>query len=489
MRSFDVFDTLIARKCVEPEAIFALVENDLGMAGFARMRIEAERRLQGREYQIDDIYAQLRQARDLPADTLSFAQERELLHELDQVIPIARHLAQVGDGDVLVTDTYLPTPFIGQLLERAGLRRVVSIVRSADGKATGRIWQALQESVGVGRHLGDNPHSDGEMARRHGIRSTISGTSRPTPLEEHLSRSGYRGIALLARILRLGIADNDPVALALKEVQANINIPLLILASMDLRHRIANSPRPPDRLLFSSRDCLNWQRIFQAMPVPEDRAGGYDCRYFLTSRIARVSGTPAYVDYFRSLATERSLVIDLCGTGLTLAKLYATAGIAPATHLLYMIGEGSVRDSYGAGFAAGLASDASALVHATDGVGNLALELMNAASHGMALDAAEFAAMPQKVYMPRLAPVEYDERQLAWLEGMADLVETATEWFADPFLESMLREEALNAARNAAPTLLPLLRQAEDTPILAEAFLRTHLEADASVYAMLGCSP
>lgn len=489
MQSFDVFDTLIARKCIHPEAVFSMVGEDLGIPEFARMRVESERQLHGGEHQIDDIYARLRARFDLPEETLAFAKERELLHELDQVIPIARQLRQVRDGDILVSDTYLPAAFIGELLERAGLRRIVSIVRSTDGKSTGRIWRTLTETCAPDRHFGDNPAADGEMARRHGIHATITGISRPTPDEEHLLRSGQEGIALLARILRLGISEDDPVAQALLELQAGLNLPILMLANMDLRRRIAHLDRKPDRILFSSRDCRHWHRLFRSQPVPESWAAEVDSCYFLTSRVARVSSSPSYLNYFRHLASDRSLVVDLCGTGLTLAKLYAAAGLAPRTHFLYLIRGGQVTERYRAAFAGDLAQNASALIDSTNGTGNVALELMNATSHGMTIDMTDIPGVPHRVFLPRLASPEFSTIQTAWLEKMAGLVETAAEWFADPYLEARLQDDAEFAKAGPVQALLPLLRQAETSTVLAESFLQTHLDLDAAIYRQLGCPP
>lgn len=481
MRSFDVFDTLIARKCIFPEEIFAFVGQETGIAGFARLRIEAEGSLQGGEYRLDDIYEALRRRFDLPRETLAYAKERELLQELDNVIPIARHLGQVGDGDLLVTDTYLPTDFVGRLLERAGLDKIVTIVRSAEGKRSGRIWRALQSAGPISMHLGDNAHSDGEAARRHGFTTTLSTVSRPSPLEAHLYNSGCRGIALLARILRLGASDADPAALALKELQANVNVPLLLLASLDLGRRLANHAEPPDRILFSSRDSRHWRRVFQSTPMPREWELAYEVEYFLTSRLARVAGSPDYLRYFHRLAGARSVVIDLCGTGLSLARLYARAALAPRTHLLLMIDGGEVRDRYREGFAQGLAASATSMFRASQGAGNLALELMNATNHGMVLDMTELASEPEPVFHPRFAPAEYSERQIMLLDAMASVIDGAVEWLADPLLEAAIREEAVPGVGRATDILSPLLRQAENAGVLAEAFLATHLEADRGI--------
>jgi len=56
VNSYDVFDTLITRRCIDPKIIFAQVEKRERVEGFARARIEAEASLAGKGYNFDEIY-------------------------------------------------------------------------------------------------------------------------------------------------------------------------------------------------------------------------------------------------------------------------------------------------------------------------------------------------------------------------------------------------------------------------------------------------
>ena len=122
MRSFDIFDTLIARKCIWPQAIFSLVEQRIGSPGFATLRIRAEAELQGTEHTLDDIYRRMISNGGMDVEFAERARTMELATELENVIPIAAQLQRVRDGDLLISDTPLPAEFLVQLLERAGLR-------------------------------------------------------------------------------------------------------------------------------------------------------------------------------------------------------------------------------------------------------------------------------------------------------------------------------------------------------------------------------
>ena len=59
MRTFDIFDTLIARRCIDPALVFEIVERKVGRPGFARARRQAEKVVSERDYTLDDIYAEL----------------------------------------------------------------------------------------------------------------------------------------------------------------------------------------------------------------------------------------------------------------------------------------------------------------------------------------------------------------------------------------------------------------------------------------------
>ena len=63
LRTWDIFDTLIARRCIFPQRVFELVEQRIGFKGFAQLRLRAEQLIQqiGINYKLDDIYDVLRQ--------------------------------------------------------------------------------------------------------------------------------------------------------------------------------------------------------------------------------------------------------------------------------------------------------------------------------------------------------------------------------------------------------------------------------------------
>jgi hypothetical protein len=119
-------------------------------------------------YGLRDIWQEVRRALGLDDAAAARLRELEVQIEHEEAIPVTENLAQVRDGDLLVSDTYLPAEVVLSLLRRAGLERAVALVVSNDGKFRGRVWPQLLAKVAIGQHFGDNPHSDGKTPSEAG---------------------------------------------------------------------------------------------------------------------------------------------------------------------------------------------------------------------------------------------------------------------------------------------------------------------------------
>src|SRR5258706_13131009 len=142
INSFDVFDTLIARRSVEPRAVLRRLEDRAGVPGLTPARIAADQRLggHGQPYDLGDIWQEVGRVMGLDSSTIDRLRELEVQIEHEEVIPVVENLALVRDGDLLVSDTYLPAEIVRSLLRHAGLERTVALVVSNDGKFRGWIW-------------------------------------------------------------------------------------------------------------------------------------------------------------------------------------------------------------------------------------------------------------------------------------------------------------------------------------------------------------
>ncbi len=321
--SFDVFDTLIARRCLEPWRIFERVGAKLGAANFVFHRKQAEAKVAIKPYTLDDIYAELVATGRLTPEQAEAGKAAEIAAEIDNVVPIAENLGKVRDGDVLISDMYLGETAIRQLLDKAGFTRKVGLVVSSDGKRSGDIWPKALSRIAIGRHLGDNRVSDIEMPARHGIRCDHAASSAPSDIETTLMGLNLRDLALLCREARLRTWTDDAPLRHLQLIQVNLNFPLLVLASVKLLRFVQETGAK--RVLFSSRDSNLWLPLFEAMA----RDAGVDCvsEYFYTSRMARTNPSPDYLAYAGARLGEGSIVVDLCGTGWSLAHLADRLGL------------------------------------------------------------------------------------------------------------------------------------------------------------------
>src|SRR5260221_9611164 len=72
VNSFDVFDTLIARRCVEPRRVLDKLEVRSGIPGLAAARLAADRQLgvEGRPYTLTEIWQQVGRVSGLDTPTI-----------------------------------------------------------------------------------------------------------------------------------------------------------------------------------------------------------------------------------------------------------------------------------------------------------------------------------------------------------------------------------------------------------------------------------
>jgi hypothetical protein len=334
--SFDLFDTLVARRCFDPLAIFSAVETKSGTANFAHLRQAVEAQLwNAGDYDLNDIYAALGQATGWPQGVLDLLRALELVEEWDNLFPIAQMVARVGPNDVIISDMYLPDGFLRRLVDQTlGLPgRLLHV--SSHGKHRGEVWARLKATHRVLRHHGDNAEADVRSPARAGIEAEHVTLAAWTLAEAALIRAGLAPQAYAIRKARLSYDAPDLDHANAARVQFELNLPLLVLASADvLTHAGAIGA---DTLLLCARDCHLWARLMRLFaprwrPIPT-------VRYILASRALMLSGGAGYERYFGEAAGRRNLVVDVSGTGRSLAHFIAESG-RQATTQAYLAARG-----------------------------------------------------------------------------------------------------------------------------------------------------
>ncbi|UWU51561.1 glycosyltransferase [Limnospira platensis] len=193
--SFDIFDTLLTRRCLEPQDIFLYVAEDatvkriLNHIDFSFYRVLAEKSVRERltnqmvnqDPTIDNIYEELgsllslsiqdiEQLKKIEIDTeLQFISRRNSLGRLYE------YAKSIGKKVILCSDMYLPRSVIIKMLTKCGYQPPFNLYISCESSATkkhGTIFSVIARELNVEMgsilHIGDNLNSDIKMPQSVG---------------------------------------------------------------------------------------------------------------------------------------------------------------------------------------------------------------------------------------------------------------------------------------------------------------------------------
>ncbi len=305
--SFDVFDTLILRPFDLPQDLFYLVGERLGYLDFRRLRMEMEERARQlswkergtREVSLEEIYRLAERETGIPARE---AMEIELELELACCRPnpyfqeVVKLLRGYGKELIAVSDMYLPAAHIRKMLEKCGYTGLSACCVSCEygvSKSGGGLFALVQKERGAGKicvHVGDNPVSDAENARKAGWRAELY-------QNVHTAGKKYRAMDLSAvtgSIYR-GLV-NGHIHNGLREYPPEYEFGflyggILVLGYCQFIHAYAKR-ESIDKLLFLARDGDILSQAYD-MLYPEEKE---NWAYVPWSRLA---GTRLAADYYR----------------------------------------------------------------------------------------------------------------------------------------------------------------------------------------------
>lgn len=195
--SFDVFDTLITRNLFTPRDIFYYISikctKKYGIPlyphRFLPVRQQAELSARAdsglEDITLDDIYHRLGEMLQLNSKELELIKQEEIAAEKKFCIPreemfnIYQYTLSKGKKIYFVSDMYLPTAVISDLLVQCGYVVNNNLLVSGEYAATkgsGKLFDILKEKVhqDFGKpeailHIGDNWSADIESARKNGL--------------------------------------------------------------------------------------------------------------------------------------------------------------------------------------------------------------------------------------------------------------------------------------------------------------------------------
>jgi FMN phosphatase YigB (HAD superfamily) len=310
IHSFDVFDTLITRPFIRPVDVFVMIGNTLVSRGYVKVdpqtyrdaRARAERRARAASRPRDDcrwneIFLQFPELAywGVSADEamqLELDAERCYCSPIAENVEKARSLLKAGEKVLFLSDMYLPTDFICELIcsHVADCAREDVYVSGELGlsKHTGRLYTHVIERYGIApsqlRHFGDNSYADVEVPTRLGIPAVQYRGVQPTHHERlprprryaPLMLSAMRGTARAARLQKPPHKKMASVASIATSVVAPVLTAFVAWVLQNARERKI------DRLYFVSRDGQILLMIASALR----RDGDPECRYLYGSRQA-----------------------------------------------------------------------------------------------------------------------------------------------------------------------------------------------------------
>lgn len=286
--SFDIFDTLVHRRCGIPSAIFLEVQEKLPECtiafpktfyqSYVQIRIEAELAqktyyrnfLNQHEINFDSIFEMIRWTYDLNHEQIELLKRLELETELANIYPdriIGDRITKLLDAHeqvILISDMYLPLDFIKQLVQKCFPDfKDIPIFLSSEYKVRKHSRQLYYEvykhynekywGFDNWYHTGDNRQVDYDQARKMGIHAEWynyrSQTQFEIDLTDSIKSSDAAKVAEIFRAYRNnnGYEEKSYFSLA-------ILAPLFVgYASWIIEHALAHGY---ECLYFVTRDCI-----------------------------------------------------------------------------------------------------------------------------------------------------------------------------------------------------------------------------------------
>ncbi len=307
--SFDMFDTLIFRPLSQPTDVFYLIGERLGIADFKNIRIWAEQDARVRckekyghtEVSLEEIWENL--VRDVGNQAEGgMEQEKEielaLCYGNPFMLEVWKRLLKMGKTLIIISDMYLPRKLLASILERNGFSGAEQIYISCEyrkSKASGDLFRLIRREIGKESviHVGDNPFSDGTMARKNGFAVCAYPNVnhnvflyRPFDMS-YLVGGAYRGIVS-------NHIYNGSMSYSMEYEYGYIYGGLFVLGYCGFIHDYCRRNRV-DRILFLSRDGDSLKQAYEYLYPEDETLYAYWSRKAATKLMAQEDKH----DYFR----------------------------------------------------------------------------------------------------------------------------------------------------------------------------------------------
>ena len=325
--SFDVFDTLIMRKTLEPGDVFDLVEKNIKKKGiqidkFKRKRKEADHLTPGGT--IEEIYDTLQKMLHLSCEQRNIILQEELQCEGKVLMPrydmvgIMQYAFSLGKRVSLISDMYMPEKLMTGYLHRLGIKEFHKLYVSCDyrtGKGE-RLFEIYCSEVEGQKclHIGDDIYADIRKPTQYGIDTyEVKSAYGILKISEMHGVIGYINNMNEKNLIGLLISDlfNSPFSLyhtygilKIRELELFGKLfffPLVIKYLSELFDYL-NKNNQYEGILFAARDGHLFHKLYEKMrqntiynlSLPRSV-------YFITSRKLALRATMGHKDIMRVL--------------------------------------------------------------------------------------------------------------------------------------------------------------------------------------------
>lgn len=297
--SFDIFDTLISRKVLNPIGIFYYVKEKIEKSDekfppflvkkYPKIRQEAEKNVRDyyiktlllrddgrREIYFDEIFDRIQYVYGISDKQKQMLKDLELEAEYENSIPLyekigfIEDLLERGDTAVLISDMYLPKEFVRKLLYKANpiLAELPLFLSSDYGvqKTTKLLYLEVYKSFdeynfSEWHHFGDSQFADGQKPRQLGINAKVHGVPEFNEYETALVESigTYDAFLVAAKLARFRDENTN-----IKDyyVYAHVSMYMVPYVSYAIKDAVKNGIKT---LYFISRDGYHLKRIADAI--------------------------------------------------------------------------------------------------------------------------------------------------------------------------------------------------------------------------------
>lgn len=309
--SFDIFDTLITRTLYNPVDVFCLMEKELGIVDFSRMRVEAERsaiQKYDRDISLDDIYDEIKEllgSQKEQIKQLEINTEIKVMIGRKSVVDIYHRLISAGKTVYCVSDMYLPKYAIEKILKKCQIQLPTKMIISNcvnRRKDTMTMWPYMRDMI-KGKsyiHVGDNFVSDfvnpvkcdisaAYIANSHFMtRHSIMWNRYRLFRNDKLGDMIIKGLLFNKKLFNSPFGDGSYRKFSLQDIGYTIYGPILLYFCLWLYQHAQREKY--DGIFFFAREGYYLKPLYDKIvqSVYGEKENTY---YFLTSRLAAATAS------------------------------------------------------------------------------------------------------------------------------------------------------------------------------------------------------